>query len=77
MLNPDGVVVGNSMTNIQGKNLDESCHIELDQEGYLHRAHEAEILRLLVKQNEGIEMVLDFKISTLETQLYFVAYLIK
>ena len=57
--------------------MDHNCHVELDQEGYLHRAHEAEILRCLMKKTEGIEMVFDFKVSNLETPLYFVARLLK
>lgn len=49
MLNPDGVVLGNSERNVSGKVLGASFYPDLCQDGYLYRAHETEILRALLK----------------------------
>ena len=50
MLNPDGVVLGNNGSNVQGKDLGSCFYIDVDQEGYLNRAHETEILRATLKK---------------------------
>lgn len=49
MINPDGVVIGNYRSNLQGKDLNRNFYADDDLEGKDNRAFEVELLRNLLK----------------------------
>ena len=54
ILNPDGVVVGNYRSNLQGKDLNRNFFADDDLEGNRNRALEVEVLREFLSSNFSI-----------------------
>lgn len=51
IVNPDGVVIGNYRSNLQGKDMNRHFFADEDPEANKQRAHECEVIRSMLKEN--------------------------
>lgn len=76
MLNPDGVVLGNYKTNLEGKDISRRYFADDDEQAIGNRAFETEVLRKYLKKQLPPEdkdrflMFLDIQIECHETSIY-------
>jgi len=50
IVNPDGVVIGNYRSNLQGKDMNRHFFADDDPEGNRNRAHEVELIRTMLRE---------------------------